>query len=219
MTSQSHFPVNIPKQGLYRICIGKPLQPVQYLYGQALKHNRACTDALINPLRMHIGPVQDLLGQPKESCKIPVRVLYKIKSRFIQASLMNPVHNLYGSFIGLIQALYVAPTNPVYCYLQYLYPVNMPWCVRIHRESVQCYQHWASSRPVLAHGGMLTGYQCNDWPQMGLDQLSNWIQSTSGPLSHVSMDKCGAWVFFVIFYDVRAAGWLKFSVYWAEMGK
>ena len=53
-------PVNIPKQGLYRICIGKSLQPVQDLYGQALKHNRACTGALINPLRMHIGPVQDL---------------------------------------------------------------------------------------------------------------------------------------------------------------
>ena len=148
---------------------------------------------------MHIGPVQDLYGQPKKSCKIPARVLYRIKSRFIQASPMNPVQNLYGSFTGLIQALYVAPTNPVYCYPQYLYPVNMPWCVRIHRESVQCYQHWASSRPVLAHGGMLTGYQCNDWPQMGLDQLSNWIQSISGPLSHISMDKCGAWVIFVIF--------------------
>ena len=109
------YPVNIPKQGLYSICMGKPLQTVQDLYGQALKHNRACTGALMNPLRMHIGPAQDLWGQPKESCKIPVRVLYRIKSGFMQASFMNPVQNLYGSFTGLIQALYVAPTNPVYC--------------------------------------------------------------------------------------------------------
>ena len=31
--------------------------PIHDLYGQALKHNRSCTGTLIDPLRMHIGPV------------------------------------------------------------------------------------------------------------------------------------------------------------------
>ena len=43
MAALDPIPVNIPKQGLYRTCIGKPVQTVQDLYGQALKHNRACT--------------------------------------------------------------------------------------------------------------------------------------------------------------------------------
>ena len=60
MAKGQNIPGNIPNQGLYKICIGKPLQTVQDLYGQALKHKRACTGAIINPLRMHIGPVQDL---------------------------------------------------------------------------------------------------------------------------------------------------------------
>ena len=55
-------PVNIPKQGLYRICMGKPLQNVQHLYGQALKHNRACTGAryksVKNAHRAYTGSVR-----------------------------------------------------------------------------------------------------------------------------------------------------------------
>ena len=46
---------------------------------------------------------------------------------------------------------------------------------------------------------------------------NNYQVKSSPFLDHydVSMDMCGARI---IFYDVRAAGWLKFNVYWGEMG-
>ena len=52
-----------PVQGLHGQLNQSCKNPVQDLYGQSLKHSRACTVDRINLLRLHIGPVQGLYGQ------------------------------------------------------------------------------------------------------------------------------------------------------------